>query len=60
MPDVSQFRTDLEDLSTQYASTLATGAPGRTLLPHVLLALMLLQVLNKMDEILEKLEDDED
>lgn len=60
MPDVSQYRTDLETLAAQYRGTLDAEGGGKPLEPHMLLAFMLLYALNRIDEILEKIEDDDD
>ena len=60
MADVAQFRSELETLAAEYPNSLDSGATGRILLPHMLLAFMLLAVLDKLDEISQKIEDDDD
>lgn len=60
MPDVSQYRTDLESVASSYRGSLDASAGGKPLEPHMLLAFMLLYALNQIDEILTKLDDDDD
>ncbi len=66
MPDVSQYRSELEALAAEYPQTLDPGATGKILLPHMLLAFMLAYALQEIDEvrkntkkILRKLDDDD-
>ncbi len=59
MPDVSQYRTELETLAAQYSSSIGPEGGGKPLEPHMLLAFLLLFTLDKVDEILTKIDDDD-
>lgn len=64
MPDVAQYRIDLEALADTYRNSILTpGDPivpcEKPIEPHMLLAFMLLYALDKIDEILTKIEDDD-
>jgi len=59
MPDVSQYRTDLETLADSYRGSLSPAGGGKPLEPHMLLAFLLVYALDKIDEILTKIEDDD-
>ncbi len=60
MPDVSQYRSELETLASSYRGSIEGEGGGKPLEPHMLLAFMLLFALDKIDEILSKIEDDDD
>ena len=64
MPEVSQYRTDLEALAQTYKGSIASPEDPivpceKPIEPHMLLAFMLLYALDKIDEILTKIEDDD-